>query len=450
MTAGERWQGVADRIERPSGLALLVFLHITIYCIQVAYFGNTGNFSAATFHIFYDPTRLLDAVVVVTAFSSVAFLFTVARFSFGYFIGFYLYTMLLGYLWINCFSDLKYDHRLAGFSAAASAVAFLVPAMLISSPINQAYTLSSRAFERLLIFFLLLALGTIAAGGFYNFRFVAISQIYDYRDKLEFPPLIAYLIGLTSSVLLPFVFACLVVRKNYWRAGSVLVLALLFYPITLSKLAVFASAWLVFIALLARFLGARTTVVLSLFLPMLAGNLTLLFQTWPNLFYTVNFRMMVIPSGAMDIYNHYFSNHQLTYFCQIWILKPFVTCPYTDQLSIVMQRAYDLGNLNASLFATEGIASLGPVWAPASALVCGLVIALGNRLSAGLPPRLILISGAILPQVFLNVPMTTTLLTHGTAILFLLWWITPRHLFEPEGGSLASSANPRNTPLLTS
>jgi len=152
----------------------------------------------------------------------------------------------------------------------------------------------------------------------------------------------------------------------------------------------------------------------------------------------------------MDIYNHYFSNHQLTYFCQIWILKPFVACPYADQLSIVMQRVYELGNLNASLFATEGVASLGPVWAPASALACGLVMALGNRLSAGLPPRLILISGAILPQVFLNVPMTTTLLTHGTAILFLLWWITPRHLFEQEGGSLASSANPRNTPLLTS
>ena len=140
MTAGERWQVVADRVERPSGLALLISLHITIYCIQVAYFGNTGNFSAATFHIFYDPSRVLDAVVVVAGFSCVAFLFAVARFSFGYFIGFYLYSMLLGYLWINCFSDLRYDHRLAGFSAAASAVAFLVPAMLISSPINQAYT----------------------------------------------------------------------------------------------------------------------------------------------------------------------------------------------------------------------------------------------------------------------------------------------------------------------
>src|ERR1044072_6837949 len=127
MTAGERWQVGADGVERPAGLALLISLHIIIHCIslvQVAYFGNTGYFSAATFHIFYDPSRLLDAVVVVAAFSSVALLFTVARFSFGYFIGFYLYAILLGYLMINCFSDLRYDRRLAGFSAAASTVAF--------------------------------------------------------------------------------------------------------------------------------------------------------------------------------------------------------------------------------------------------------------------------------------------------------------------------------------
>ena len=47
--------------------------------------------------------------------------------------------------------------------------------------------------------------------------------------------------------------------------------ALLFYPITLSKLALFTPAWLVVIALLARFFGARTSTLLSLFLPILAG-----------------------------------------------------------------------------------------------------------------------------------------------------------------------------------
>ena len=64
----------------------------------------------------------------------------------------------------------------------------------------------------------------------------------------------------------------------------------------------------------------------------------------------------------------------------------------------MMARAYELGNFNASLFSTEGIASVGPLFAPVSVFVCGLVIALANRLSSGLPPRFILISSAALPS----------------------------------------------------
>src|ERR1700686_4555543 len=109
----------------------------------------------------------------------------------------------------------------------------------------------------------------------------------------------------------------------------------------------------------------------------------------------------------MDMYNDFFSDHNLTHFCQIAILKPLVDCPYQDQFSIVMSKAYGLGNFNASLFSTEGIASIGPMFAPLSVFVCGLVIALANRLSSGLPPRLVLISSAILLQVLLNVPLTT-------------------------------------------
>ena len=67
------------------------------------------------------------------------------------------------------------------------------------------------------------------------------------------------------------------------------------------------------------------------------------------------------------------------------------------------------------------------------------MIALANRLSAGLPPRLILISSAALPQIFLNVPLTTTLLSHGAAVLFLLWYITPRSLFPQDSTHETSS-----------
>jgi hypothetical protein len=142
--------------------------------------------------------------------------------------------------------------------------------------------------------------------------------------------------------------------------------------------------------------------------------------------------MIAIPSSTLDYYSEFFSTHEPTYFCQISILKALANCAYNDPLSIIMARVYNVGNLNGSLFTTEGVASVGLTFAPISAFACGLVIALGNRVSSRLPPRFILISGAMLPQIFLNVPLTTTLLTNGAGVLFLLWYLVPSKMFERE------------------
>jgi len=246
------------------------------------------------------------------------------------------------------------------------------------------------------------------------------------------PAILNYLTVMNYSTLLPFAFAGFVARKAYWRSGAVLVLLLFFYPITLTKLALFTPVWLVVMLLLSRLVEARTVVVLSLLVPVLAGVLLVsLFGAHAiTYFSTVNFRMVAIPSNGMDVYNDYFSSHDLTYFCQISILKPMMNCPYREPLSVVMENTYNLGYFNASLLATEGTASVGPLFAPISVFVCGLVFALANRLSAGLPPHFILLSGAILTQVFLNVPLTTALVTHGEVAMFLLWYVTPRAMFE--------------------
>ncbi|MET4240135.1 hypothetical protein ACVWXN_001566 [Bradyrhizobium sp. i1.4.4] len=432
MTLKDRWRAIAGLVEGPGGIGVLICLYIVTvgFSLRAVTTFSSHYFSAAAFHIFYEPARLPVAVAVVAAFAFVGMIFLVARFSFGYLVGFYFYSMILGYLWLNCFSDFHYDHRLAGWSAAFSAAAFLVPATLIVSPVGRAYELPASVFDHLLTLILLLSLATIIAGAIFNFRIVAIEDIYRYRDKLDFPAGLRYAIGIITTTMLPFAFACFVARKNIWRAGAALVLSLLFYPVTLTKFAIFTPVWLVFVAFLARYFGSRTAVILSLLLPMLAGLLTSIFEVLPTLFYTVNFRMMIIPSNAFDIYNDYFSRHELTHFCQIGFLKPFVSCAYSEPLTIVMNRAYELGYLNASLFATEGVASVGPMLAPIAAFASGLVFAFGNRLSADLPPSFVLISSAILPQVFLNVPLSTTLLTHGAGVLFLLLYVTPRAMFE--------------------
>jgi hypothetical protein len=415
-------------------LGLLVAVHIVICCVSLVYLADNSRPLAvdpATFHMFYDADRLYFVIPIIAAFTLVSALFLVSGFSFGYFLGFYCYTMVLGYLWLNCFTDLNYDHQLAGFAAAAAAIAFLLPSLFITSPLRQIYAPSEKAFGHGLDFIILFGVAIVLAGSFYSFHLVVPNRIYDYRDKTELPVVLRYLVPLLTSTLLPFAFACFVTQRKFWRAAASLLMLLAVYPITLGKLVLLGPFWLLAIVALSRLFEARVAVMLSLTGPIATGiALHSLGGPYAAAYFSaINFRMVAIPSIAMDVYNDFFARHETTYFCQINLLKRFVTCPYQDYLGIVMERAYKIGNFNASLFASEGIASVGPLLSPLAMFGCGLVIALGNRLSAGLPAGFVMISSAILVPVILNVQFPTALLTHGAGLMFLLWYVTPRTIF---------------------
>ncbi|MDI1266930.1 MAG: hypothetical protein PS018_27065 [bacterium] len=386
------------------------------------------------YYFLYDGARLPYALATVAAFAAIAPAFLYARFSFGYLTSFYFYAMVLGFLWLNTFSKFQYNHVAAGISAAASMVAYMIPAMLVTRPIGRPYELSERAFDRLLRLILLLCVVTAAIAAFYNFQIVAVGKIYDFRDKLNFPGPLNYAIGAVTTVLLPFVFACCLVRGRNGLAIASLLVMISFYPSTLSKTALFAPVWLIGMTVISRFFNTRATTILSLLLPTLAGIVLIVVigEITRRYFDLLNVRTLMVPSNAMDIYNEYIARFELTHFCQIRFIKPFVSCSLEQPLSVEMQNIYALGNFNASLFATEGIISVGLWLAPLSVFACGLIVALGNRLSAGLPPRLILLSAGMLPLVMQNVPFSTVLLTHGLGALFLLWYLTPRNAFPKE------------------
>ena len=132
----------------------------------------------------------------------------------------------------------------------------------------------------------------------------------------------------------------------------------------------------------------------------------------------------IVP-GAFTYISEFFASNKLTDFCQINIVAAVIGCPYTRQLGVILADHYGLGNLNASLFSTEGVASVGPVWAPVSALVCGLIVSVGNNVSARLPPPLIAASAGLVVQGLLNVALSTNLLSNGLLVLLLLWYVTP-------------------------
>ncbi len=411
------------------GVALLILCHlalgsISLICVTRIY---------PVYHILFGNEMLPAAVATVAAFAVLTVLFARARFSFGYFVGYYLFVMIAGYLWLNNFSQFGYNHRLSGLSAAASAVAFLLPA-LYRPTLPRLLTLSPQAFERLLGCIVLIGAAAAAIGAYYNFRLVSLGDIYTFRETLTAPTLVNYLVGITTTALLPFAFACYALRGSRWWAGTVLILLLLFYPVTLSKQAFFTPAWLVLMLAATRLLDLRLTVILSLLVPTTAGVILLILfpeRLAMPVFQLVNLRMIAIPALAMDYYNEFFFAHDLTHFCQISFLKPLISCAYQEPMAVVIYNWFGIGGyMNASLFATEGVASVGPLFAPVSALVCGIVIAIANGMSAGVSQRTILVSGALLPQTMMNVPFTTVMLTHGAALLFLLWYVMPRGISE--------------------
>ena len=405
------------------------------------------------FYIF-DRSGLLLAFPGILPIAGLVFIFAVGRPSFGYFLGFHFYSLIFGYIWLAPFSTLDYDHQAATVSAFLSAIAFLLPAVFVGRPPPRIATLSDIAHDRLLNLILIVGVAIVAIGAFYNFRIVGLAEIYQFRGGIGFPALFQYAVNMTSSALLPFAFACFIWRGRYGRAAASLMLLLLLYPVTLTKITLFAPFWLLFLMILSRFFEIRIAAVLSLLLPLTVGVMSvpltmagvLSHDPVNPVFGIVNFRMFAVPSMVLDIYFDFFSNHRVTYFCQISFLKQITNCPYSDQLGIVMERAYHFGNLNGSLFATEGVASLGLTLAPLGALACGLIIAMANGASYHLPPKIVFISSAVLLQALVNVPFTTGLLTHGAALLFLLWYVTPRSLTEPKSSPREGDPDPESTP----
>jgi len=388
-------------------------------------------------HLRFVPQALPKAVGWATLFSVVSFVFLVARFSFGYFISFYFYTVIFGFVVLSWFTDFIYDHETARASAMVSFVAFMLPATFLSVPISRS-TLSLSGFELLLNLLLLFCAATAVLGACYNFRFVGLGSIYEFRSTLRYPLPVGYSIGIASSSVLPFLFATFVSQGRRWRILLTLALLLAFYPITLTKMAFFSSIWLLWFALLLRFVGARATIILSLLVPLLIG--VVLFAIFSEqaraYFELVNFRMVTTPASLLNVYNDFFARHGPTGFCQVSILNKLLSCPDGPALPETLEKIYGIGYLNASLFATEGVASVGLLFAPAIAFLCGSVVSIGNNVSRELPPRFVLLSSAVLSQYFLNVPLTTVLATHGAALLFLLWYLTPREALRPGADSL--------------
>lgn len=415
---------------------LAIALGHTGLCLVVLAFASVHH---PDYRFFFRPERFWPAFAIVSGFAITAKAFATAEFSFGYVVSYYFYLTIIGFLWINEFTALEYDHLLAAVSAALSAAAFAAPALTITRGFHYSPKLSAEMAQSFVYVLMALCLVIIIVGVSYSFQLFTLTSYSAFRDELlktaairnsiGLPTLLGYGVGIMSNAIMPFAFAFFLERKKYWFGALALLLLAGFFPITLTKSSLISPVWLLFVAVLATIFEARIAAMLTMFIPMAAGLFVI--QLWPaiggDLFDLLDFRLFVIPSAAMSFYSDFFSHHPTTLFCQIGPIGKIFGCPY-EELGLVMAKAYGLGHYNASLFATEGTASVGPFLSPVSTLLCGIAVAAANRVSAGLPARFVLVSSGVIVPMLLNVPFSIVLLTHGAAVLFLLWYLVPRRL----------------------
>jgi hypothetical protein len=217
-------------------LFALLCIYFGICCLSFIYV--TKYYSGYDFFAFDEP-GLYPAILATAPLAVFSLLFSLGRFSFGYLLGFYFYTMILGYLWLAEFSRLNYDHRLAGVSAFLSAIAFIVPSLLITGPVQPRIVLSRVAMERVLTLILIGGAVVVGIGALYHFRFVDIAEVYEFRGTFNFPGPERYAMGIFANALLPFAFAGSLLLGHRWRAAAALLLLLLFFPVTLLKSTLF-------------------------------------------------------------------------------------------------------------------------------------------------------------------------------------------------------------------
>lgn len=429
-----------------SAIRIIVTSLLALQCSLYALVLTTAGYLHPEFQFGADIPLNWPFFVSLIVLGGSALVLLGRNFQFGYILSFYFFLMIFGFLWINQATRLEYDRVSAGMAAAASALAFGLPALLIGRPVVNAIRLPRSAVPIILAIIVgLCGIIIIPFGLYYSTRVFDIQNYEQLRNELlttaklrtsiESPVSLRYAVGITSSALLPFAFACAIEQRRYWFSALILVLLACYFPSTLTKTALFAPLWLLFVALLATVFDARIAAILTLFIPMAAGFSALLVpgELSRDVFYFLDVRLMVVPSAALSFYNDFFAHHPKTFFCQVGLLRSVLECPYREQLGVELSKAYGLGNYNASLFATEGIASVGTLLSPLSAFACGLIIGGANRLSAGLPARFILVSSAVVSIALVNVPFSTALVTHGAGLLFVLWYLIPRESLVPTG-----------------
>lgn len=371
-------------------------------------------------------TPILETVMLACALP----VFVLADFSFGYIIGVVFYGTIVGFIWLSYSSEFEYDHAAARWSVALSLMTFLSCSLFQMLPAKRVFAISVETMDKVLTLGLGAAVIVLVLDVQFGFAIVGMQEAERLRAGVQRPVILNYLTSNFIHAILPFAFAFFLQRRHWVKAAVSLIIISSFYPVLLNKTVLLGSVGLLYTFVVFRSFAPKQAAVICLLVPLLLG--LLLHEAGASmatgkfsLFGVINERLFAVPSIALDRYAHFFTNNPNTYFCQVNLVRRFASCPYSRELGSIFADHYRLGNLNASLFATEGIASVGLKWMPMATFVCGMVLSVGNSVSRHLSPKFIATSSALAVQALMNVPLSIALLTDGVGLLFILWYVCP-------------------------
>lgn len=283
-----------------------------------------------------------------------------------------------------------------------------------------------------------------------SLQFVGMDDIYIQRfagsDVISSNAIARYGIALLASAIDPFLIGAGLYTRRYWMVGLGAIGQIMLFGTLAARSVILSPMFVVGVYLLGdRQHCLRGSTLMAGLLGLVAVTLPFMLTYDPlagimnQLLSLLYLRTFLISGALFGIYDQFFTNNPLTYFSYNNLISIFVHYPYGNlnvgqvvMTYIVPDAGLDLGELNASFLATDGISALGPLGVPFASVLAAILLRLMSRFIQEDKTVLMTATGTGFILSMANTSVLTALITGGGIILVCLIGVAPlkRHKYN--------------------
>lgn len=301
----------------------------------------------------------------------------------------------------------------------------------------------------------LVSVALLLASNIQHMRLVSFADVYDLRFEaaaVSQGAASAYLISWLSYCFISYLYARGLIYRKWTYIAAGLAISFLLYMSTGAKAAILLLPvtlglnwlWDNGRNFLPRLLGAMIVaiVVLVLVLPDTG--------VWMWMKSIVLVRVLGTAGWTASKYLEHFGAEGFTYYSHIGPINalthayPFGDLSLGQMIGLAYSGSSD-ANFNASFWASDGFAALGPVGVLVITPFVACVLYLINRSTSNLNARFAVLWMGGFFMALLNVPLSTALLSGGGLVIFLLAWGLSRRRRGTRRRSTRPPADPTTT-----